>query len=332
MKGNTLYIIGNGFDSHHDLNTRVDDFIGILKTHSVYNELADAEDIFAKYGVDWSEYENSLSELDLEALNEDNIQGPDYLSDHEYDRDGVIWNMESFTDSLYDAVRKSLAEMIENANNDLQSKSRKLKDFLCDGDAVLNFNYTSTVQMLYTIPDNIEIIHIHGYYKDNEEPIFGYKDGDSHKKFEEKYFRTTELENIENEIKKIKNDANLSEDEKQQRIDDLVYERERLTEDRDYYMDKQREEIINLYLSFKKELQIDRLKDFLNKCENITQVRVMGHSMADVDSDYMELVEEMLQPEVWYISQHKGSPSLSALSGYSFKDKIKFYKLEDFDQ
>ena len=57
-KSNTLYVIGNGFDLCHDLETLPTHFQQFLAKQSVYNEIADAADIFMSINVDWSEYED----------------------------------------------------------------------------------------------------------------------------------------------------------------------------------------------------------------------------------------------------------------------------------
>ena len=42
-----------------------------------------------------------------------------------------------------------------------------------------------------------------------------------------------------------------------------------MTRDRDYYIDAQYEVVFGFYQSLKKEIQTERLKDFLGKCEKI---------------------------------------------------------------
>ena len=71
------------------------------------------------------------------------------------------------------------------------------------------------------------------------------------------------------------------------------------------------------------------LKDFLSQLKNITQVVVMGHSMSNVDSDYMEIIEESLKPNQWMISQFNNDPNDSTLSQYSFYSKVKFFSLSN---
>lgn len=67
----------------------------------------------------------------------------------------------------------------------------------------------------------------------------------------------------------------------------------------------------------------------MKNCRDIDVIRVKGHSMAEVDSKYMEMIEKELNPKVWYISEFKGAPAQEDLQRYSFYSQIKFYKFED---
>lgn len=175
----TLYIIGNGFDLHHGLKTKPEHFIEQLKKESVYNEVVNAFEVFSSLAVDWSEYEQALSDIDLDEIEDQNIQAPDYLSDHEYDRDGGILNMQMYCESLSDAVRSALANMVQDAEVEIEKKSYDSKfELFGVGDAILSFNYTSTVENLYKLDSN-PILHIHGYFPNNDELIFGYADPDT---------------------------------------------------------------------------------------------------------------------------------------------------------
>ena len=66
----TLYILGNGFDLHFGLKTLPSDFCEILKSYDIYNEVVKADEVLLGYGVDWSQYEESLAEMDLEEIEE----------------------------------------------------------------------------------------------------------------------------------------------------------------------------------------------------------------------------------------------------------------------
>jgi len=49
------------------------------------------------YGVDWNEYEQSLNDINLDEIEYQNEICPDYLSDHESDRDTKISGKEVFS-------------------------------------------------------------------------------------------------------------------------------------------------------------------------------------------------------------------------------------------
>lgn len=284
----TLYIIGNGFDLSFNLKTKTEHFSEHLRAQSVYNEVGNALDVLNCYGVDWHEYEQSLNDIDLDEIEFQNEIQPDYLSDRESDRDGGILNMQMYVDSLSDAINSALEQMVIVANND----ARKLSMLSCkrklfkSGDAILSFNYTSTIEYLFSVPDDVPIFHIHGCYEHGTRLIFGYRSNES------SYA-----------------DAWPSIDE----------------ENWDYYVAQQRETVYAFYDSWRKPLQIDNLKAFLSKCYGIDKVVVLGHSMSPVDAEYMEQVEKSLRPISWEISYHnKDSISEIQSQGYSFGNKIRF--------
>lgn len=329
MERGTLYIIGNGFDLHFGLKTRKETFVEILKQQDIYNESDRAIEIFEQYGIsNWGEYENALSDIELDLIEERNLESPNYLSEHEYDRDGVITNMELYLESLSDAIKNSLSIMIKNANRYLQSIDYYNDKLFKSTDCILSFNYTDTVEKLFRIFEETKVLHIHGLYSIDEELIFGYKHDFKTIEYQELWFDVSYLKEIENQIVECKNDYNLSAETKKFKIGYLDGIRDNLTRDRDYYIDTQRELIISFYKSWKKEIQREKLEDFISRCNNIKQVVVMGHSMSEVDSEYMELIEKRICPEAWYISQHQGEPTKKSLDSYSFANKVVFYDLD----
>lgn len=291
---NTLFIIGNGFDRYHDLPTSTCDFCNILSSKNVDGDVENALEIFMNYGVDWGEYENSLSMLDLDEIEKQHLTMPDYMSDHEGDRDGTIFYMESYLSDLNSVIEESLSEMVENANDQLFDKEAKIKNVFKKNDAILSFNYTSTLEELYEI-EGIPILHIHGYLENNDELLFGYRDGKNAKEYRKNHFDPTD-------------------------------------DSRDYYVDAQREEIIGFYENWRKNIQLKELEKFLHKIQQIDQIYVMGHSMSYVDGEYMEMIDRILSPSRWHISQFDNSPSKEQLGSYSFVNKIDFYSLSDFSK
>lgn len=282
----TLYVIGNGFDLHFGLKTSPQHFQNILMQKRIYNEIDNAYDILNTYGVNWSEYEQSLAELDLDEIENQNLIEPDYLSDHESDRDGGILNMKMYTNSIHQAISSALSEMVQEANEEVERRSLlgECYQLFKQGDAVLSFNYTSTLEQLYDLSEGIPILHIHGFYETNQPLIFGYKHG------------------VENYERKIRADI----------------------EDVDPYVYQQREILYEFYQSQKKVIQRNVLENFLHNCSGIDQIVVLGHSMGPVDSDYMEQIEEMLHPVKWIIYFHDSDDVKVNSQMYSFASKIQF--------
>lgn len=284
----TLFIIGNGFDLHFGLKTGTADFEEFLRAQGIEGEMDNAFEILNAYGVDWSEYEQSLANMDLDAIELENLGFPDYMSDRESDRDGVIFQMQEYLDSISDAITSALEEMVDTANEALEDEDIMAKQpkLFQSGDAVISFNYTSTVEMLFDIPDDIPILHIHGYRANQERLIFGYKEmkGD---------YRTRLEPN----------------------------------EDTDFYEDQQRQAIYEFYTGWQKKTDLKKLKRFLKNCQGFNQVVVLGHSMGEVDAKYMEVIEKALHPTEWMISYYCSPRSMKdTLKQYSFEQKCVLFE------
>jgi len=289
----TLFIVGNGLDLHFKLKTKTEHFIEHLKEQSIYNEIESAFDVLMNcYGLDWCDYEQSLNDIDLNEIEFQNEIQPDYLSDHESDRDGGIFNMQMYVNSISNAIDSALEQMVIVANDELRELSLHYhpKELFKSGDAILSFNYTSTIEYLFSIPDNVPIFHIHGCYEQRRPLIFGYR---------------------RNENSYTDNWASIEE------------------EHWDHYIEQQREAVYEFYEGWRKKLQISDLKDFLNRCYGIDRIVVLGHSMSAVDSEYMELVEKCLNPIIWEISYYdKCDIERIQSQGYSFQNKIRFEQIE----
>ena len=285
MHKKRLYVIGNGFDCMYGLPTKVSDFERHLSEKRVYNEMDNANEILNTYGVYWCEFEEGLSYIDTEEIYSRNVQFPDYLSDHESDRDGGILNMQMYTDSLEEAVRDALDDMVQEAESELDERECITKSLFNEGDQIVSFNYTSTIERLYDLPEGTNIIHIHG--DSDGDKIFGYKEP-------------------------LEQPPVMSSGEE------------------DYYVDEQKEVVNSMYKRLQKNYKHKELNEFLVKnCQEIEEVVVIGHSMASVDSEYMEMIESVVKPKNWHISQYNQEPGEDSLSEYSFVDKICLFDSKD---
>lgn len=326
-----IFIIGNGFDLNFELHTSPDNYKKYLESFAIEGSSgsSSALDFFDQYIDDyWSNTEQSLANLDLVSLSADNIVPPDYLSDHESDRDGGIVQMEQLSDDVINARNEALALMVSEADStDIDSSTINKTAF--DKAIIISFNYTTTLERLYDLNEST-VLHIHGCLEDGDCLIFGFKDDESHSPDSALVTNTFLSKQLDKEIKEIESNCLLSRDEKDEQIESL-----RDNYDfNDYYIDEQNNALVSLYYQNQKEFQFDKLKLFLNKNIGINskfeEIVVLGHSLNDVDSEYFEIIEKYIKPKYWTISQYKGNPCLTELKNYSFSNKIRFCNIDKF--
>jgi hypothetical protein len=296
-----LFILGNGFDLHHNLPTTTADFIRQI-------EALDVTEYYLQSGTNWSLYEEGLSYFNVEDMAECNIEGPDYLSDRESDRDSVIFQMEQIMDDMIEIRDNALKEMITIANDEISINSDCVKNYGAFIDSlVLSFNYTSTLEELYNLNDIESILHIHGYFEDHDELIFGYS-----KPNEDVLKQFSPHDVFNNSTKHPSHEIDVEDHD-------------------DYYIQMQYQSMYNFYCNNQKTLQINILKNWLEPYYGqVEEIIVLGHSMGLVDKPYFELLEELLNPVRWQLSQYENTPSKEDMLDYSFHTKVDFCNITDF--
>src|SRR5437868_4116909 len=171
-----LYIVGNGFDLHHGVQSSYAAFGQYLKevdpdTYVKLKRYFSVGDDF------WWQFEAQLAHLDTDSLLDDAAAhlpsyGADDWSDaghhdYEYELDRVVAAISStlrlrFSDWVRQLVIPSPTLLIS-----------KLLPLRRDG-RFLTFNYTDTLQRVYGIPD-ASVIHIHGAAAHaNAQLVFGH--------------------------------------------------------------------------------------------------------------------------------------------------------------
>ena len=323
-----LYVIGNGFDLYFGLPTKTSDFVKELEKIE-FEGFNTARDKYYSYGVDWSTFEENLANIDLDEINEEVIEGPDYMSDLESAREAVIWEVEKFTSNLFNAREEALRKMIDNAEKQIcEIGSTDYADFFDNDGEILSFNYTSTVESLFNY--NKAVFHIHGFYDNADELVFGFKsDSAEFGKYKCK-LNSSKNARMQLELKELKNNNSLSNEEKIQSIKELRYCYEQ--EWNDPYIDKEYEAIVDFYQRNKKDFQYEKLTAFLYKIGKIEEVVILGQSLGNVDREYFELIEKILSPNHWVISAYDTSDILEkekVCKTYSFKDKSDVFKMSD---
>ena len=180
----TLYIIGNGFDLHHGLDTKYQSFGLFLKEKYslLYDNLIeyyglptlDSDDDDTYYDSQWADFENALANLDFEYILDENTDFlPDIASDDFRDRDLHTYQqvMEQIVDDLTEKLYKVFKEFILNVKLPADISDKKLN---VKTDAIfLNFNYTNTLEKYYEIKGS-QILYIHNRANSDELLILGH--------------------------------------------------------------------------------------------------------------------------------------------------------------
>lgn len=293
-----LYIIGNGFDLAHNLPTKFDpDFKNITRKYEYQNFW----DIYQEGQDDiWSDFENLLGYPDFNSLEEIfNCYFPDYLSDRESDRVGIIYQVE-LNGHLYDA----LEEFANQAEQKLSTIYPKLQftEMFNKQDLFINFNYTHTLEYIYDV-DIENILHIHGEVGENN-LLLGYPEGQfSPKKY-----------SFDVRAKGVGPYAEIEVDEYINRIED-------------YYISTAYSNLLEKTKSFYKESKIFLLKTFLDTHDNqIDQIVVYGHSCA-IDFTYFDYLNKRYPDAEWvfYVREN-----INGVHGVNVNNLVKNYSIQNY--
>lgn len=290
----TLYIIGNGFDIHHKLDTRYQSFANYLAENNsdVYDlllnyyglpDITNPELTDEEYAL-WSRFEQALADLDYLTVLDDNsdlIAHPDAEDFRDRDWHSYQVEMELIIKDLTTTLISDFNDFIieieyENIPNDTLVELEENSHFL-------NFNYTETLQESYGIPEE-RITYIHNRADaHNCTLILGH--GTNPKNFEEKEEEPPQ---------------GLSEEE--------FYEwREQKANEYDYSYESAKQEILSYYTkAFKNTTSIiENNIDFFTNLTEVEKVIVLGHSISEVDLKYFEVLKANLNENViWSVSYY----------------------------
>jgi hypothetical protein len=276
---NTLYIIGNGFDRYHGLDTRYQAFAIYLK-----NNYGDIYDLFTQYyglpDLDindpksyndslWADFETALADLDFETVLDDNtdyIANPGSSDFRDRDWHAYQFEMESIVDKLTKEMAKAFKKFILAVSFPVEVDDKLIK--LESNALFLNFNYTDTLQKYYGV-NLSRILYIHGKAKNvTDEIILGH--GVDPSTFEEK----EELPPV-----------GLNEEQ-------LEIWREQKSDNYDYSYESGKSELMSYFkYSYKSTKEIiEQNRAFFTNLRRINQVIVLGHSISEVDQPYFKKV------------------------------------------
>lgn len=301
-----LFIIGNGFDIGHDLKTNYWDFRTFLQVS--YSEfLYEFErnyNIYPNFTEDekkemlWNDFEMNLANIDEDIIIENAVS--------------IDMGLESGDIGIEDTLRDYFSEQFEYINKlphylKLWVRSIRIRDTIpktkfinCKNDDIyLTFNYTSVLENVYKIRED-KIIHIHGSLRERYgEPKIGHGNNKKIQDIKRRYEKACEMC-----------------DEKEASISKVI---------ENYYRNTYKD--VNRYM-----IKLLNLKQ-----KNIDEIIVIGHSLADVDMPYFEMINILIGDKVswkiYYYDENKKEQMYDNLIKYGIKkeqikmdNSIKFFK------
>lgn len=182
MPPTTLYVIGNGFDLWHEIPSSYSNFKEFVLEHD--NDLFDTIQNYLPLDEKWSDLESSLAGIDVFGILED------------LEHFMPSYSAEDWSDAGHHDFQYEVAQVVQGLSTELRALFGKwirtlkpptidtaTKRLTCiDVDATyLSFNYTSTLESLYGVPDS-HVLHIHGEAQHNDSQlILGHAWNPSHR-------------------------------------------------------------------------------------------------------------------------------------------------------
>lgn len=290
---NVLYIIGNGFDLHHGINSSYRNFAYWLQRKNKY--LYEKLSSLCLTDSLWSNFEEALAYIDRDYfLGMAEVALPQSWSEDDTIAEllyaGDIANHAG--EELWDEILNSFRKWVCTISWKRQSDGKKL---MLDYEArFITFNYTTFLESKYGI-DKSNILYIHGKQgSKTNPPIIGHASIDTFNKWYKKK---------NSSYKKYYNARHA-----------LLPEVELMATNIEEYFalsEKPVRDIINKY------------NVFLNNLYDIEHIYVLGHSLSDVDIPYFKKVIHLNDcPECihWHLSFYDENEKLRLAS--VFKQKI----------
>lgn len=289
-----LYIIGNGFDLAHELDTRYSDFREFLEEQD-WDFLSEFEKMFGYYNnfnselVEerlWRDFETNLAYVDETSMVEAGMQMEMGLESGDI---GIEDTLDDHWESEFGFVKK-LNEFVFSWINeiDIDVEPKIAIGHFKSDDKFINFNYTELLENVYGV-ESYQIVHMHGSTnEDDYEPIIGHGE-------------RIKIDEAKQEVY----DARENFDEKRSSIMNAVA---------NYYENTLKD--VNYYLSMN--------RSFIGSLSQVEEVIVLGHSLGNVDMPYFESVKRNVEPNTkWTITYYSENSKQELL------DKVLMLGIEE---
>lgn len=307
---NRIYVIGNGFDLHHQLDTSYSSFGRYLaksesEIHDQLLEFFGFPDITDSAGNDplWSEFEANLAKLDSDILMEafsSYLAVPSSPDFRDRDWGSFAIEIERVVDNLTEKLFAAFKAFILKV--DYSHADPRCFLGLDHQAQYLSFNYTRTLERFYGIEEN-QILYIHGR-------------ADSH---DEELTLGHGIDPMNFERKPPVPPADLSDEEMEMWEQDMA-------DQYDHSYELGYHELESYFSrTFKETTQIiAQNKDFFDALSSCDEVYILGHSLADVDLPYFQAIIKNLDPKVQFVVSYYGDKEREAhkntLNGLGLSD------------
>lgn len=307
MQKNVLYVIGNGFDLYHNIQSGFHDFRSFVCEY--YPEVFANIEEYLPANEWWSDVESSLANMKHDKLINDLVRGELFyfindLGSKEYD-EMLYHQLHLKSQQIYHEFYECLYEwVVRLVIPDNGHQSNKVN--ICRNGLFVTFNYTNTLQKLYGIPRE-NIFHVHGSTEDGFGSfIFGHGISPynnfsmiSREKIEQTtpviFFGRVSADSIdENELGYRRYDEDNTELEHHFDLANIVF---------NDYMTSSHKDAKSI-IEYNNGI-FDHLKD-------IERVYVLGHSLSENDHPYFKRISESVSDVChWHISYYGKEEKLS---------------------
>lgn len=281
-----IYIIGNGFDKHHRLNTSYENYKSYLQNVDPFlverfDYYLDLKCIQSEDINKWSELEvylGDVTDFDYDEIideafssSETDIERSSYWHDPEYNVDEISKDLIN----IMNGIKSYFPDWIYTIEQDIVNKVADSNLIFPSNSLFLSFNYTLTLERLYSIPSE-RILHIHGKF--NEEYILGHNNN-----------KDVPFPHPENIQMDNRGDVVYGDDFRTIKVKEKI---------NDIY------ENIHAYYYKNSEQLIKDYSDFFKQFEYADKIIFMGFSMGPVDLKYIEEIAKRIKPycdiEIYY--------------------------------
>ena len=161
-----LYVIGNGFDIHHGIESRYSDFKEWLEKNKNKRLVRLMDEFFSNDREFWGDIEEALGEYDEESITE--YCEPESSIDEKLDHPGR-WQaqVEDSIPYIFGEAMNEFREAFDEWVRSIDISKSQVDLQMTLSSKYLSTNYTETLEMIYGVPVH-NVLHVHGSRLDKD--------------------------------------------------------------------------------------------------------------------------------------------------------------------